>query len=133
MIVRRYQVSVALLVATMLIVSIAIGGAAYFWTSKTVPLSVEEPLVLTNFPSMISTHPGQNQTIDVTITNSANINYTVTLYFTLNDTAYAQSYAEFSNNTYTISAGLNQIQGWLSVDRKAPPANLALTIEFYRE
>jgi len=108
-------------------------AAAYFWASITIPLSVEEPLTITNYTATLNTHPGENKTLDITIMNSAKINYVVTLVFTLNVTVYQQSYVEFSNYTYNIVPGSNQIQGWLKVEKKAPPASLELTVEFHRE
>jgi uncharacterized membrane protein len=131
--IRRYQVSAILLIATGLVIPLVVVAATYFWASKTIPLSVEEPLTVTNYPATLNTHPGENKTLDITITNSANIDYGVILVLTLNDTVYQQSYVEFSNNTYNIVPGSIQIQAWLKVGKKAPPANLQLTVEFHRE
>jgi hypothetical protein len=130
--VYKYQISVVLIVSVMA-VSVVMAAATYFWASKIVPFSVEEPLAVTNYPAIVSTHPGENMTLDITITNSANIDYSVILTFILNDTAFQQSYVKSSNNTYNIVPGSNQIQGWIKVEKKAPPASLELTIEFRRE
>jgi hypothetical protein len=132
--VRRYQVSSTLFVLVVLVVSaVAAVAATYIWASKMIPLSVEEPLTVTGYPSMLSTHPGENMTLEITIMNSANVEYLVFLAFTLNDTAFQESYTEFSNYTYNIIPGSNQIQGWLQVDKKSPPISLELTIDFHRE
>jgi len=131
--IRRYEVSVALLLVTLLAVSVAMVTAAYIWASKTIPFSVEEPLAVTDYPMTLSSHPGENMTLDITIANSANIDYAVILVFGLNDTVFQQSYVEFSNSTYNIVPGSNQIQGWLKVDKKASPISLELTIGFQRE
>ena len=131
--IRRYEVSVVLLLVTLLAVSVAMVAAAYFWASKTIPFSVEEPLAVTSYPLNLSSHPGENMTLDIIITNSANIDYAVTLVFALNDTVFQQSYVVFSNYTYNIVPGSNQIQGWLKVNKKAPPTSLELTIGFRRE
>jgi hypothetical protein len=123
----------------MLILLIAAGilGSAiaitYMWATRTAPYIVEEPLSIASFPSAFSTHPGENQTLDITIENSANINYSVTLSFIVDDTEYQQTYMEFSNKTYTISPGSNSITAWCATEKKAPPAQLSLTVEFYRE
>jgi len=131
--VGRYQVSVALLAVLALAVPVVLAAATYLWAIRTLPFSVEEPLSITNFPASFNTHPGQNETLNITIMNSANVVYVVTLAFRLNDTTYQQSYVMFSNYTYTIVSGTNQIQGWVKVERKAPPASLQLTIEFNRQ
>lgn len=85
------------------------------------------------FPSGFNTQPGENKTLDITILNTANINYSVILDFILDDTAYQQTYMNFSNTTYTISPGFNYITAWCKTDEKAPSAQLSLTIEFHRE
>ncbi len=132
--ISRYQVSSILLIATVLVIATGITLAAtYFWASKTIPFSVEEPLAVIDYPSSFSSHPGENMTLNVSIQNSADIDYSVLLVFTLNDTAYQQANVIFSNYTYTIVPGLNTIEAWLKVDRKAPPAALELTIDFLRE
>ena len=131
--IRRYQVSATVLIATVLLVSVAIGAAAYLWATRTIPVSVQEPLAVTNYPATISTHPGENMTLNITITDSASADFAVTLRFNLNDTTYQQSYVQFSNYTYSIVPGSNQIQGWLKVAGNAPPADLQLTVQFERE
>jgi hypothetical protein len=127
-----YDVSVIVIVTLSILIS-SVAAAAYMWTAETVTVSVEEPLTITGFPSTIHTHPGQNQTLDITIENVASVNYTVTLTFTLNDTAYQTQYVKFSNNAYAISPGINQITAWMSTSKQAQPTNLQLTIQFYRE
>ena len=131
--IRGYQVSATMLIAAILLVSVAIGAGAYLWATRTIPVSVEEPLAVTNYPVTISTHPGENMTLNITITNSASVDYAVTLRFALNDTTYQQTYVQFSNYTYTIVPGSNQIQGWLKVAGNAPPADLELSVQFQRE
>lgn len=130
--VYKYEVSVILLVASVAVLSAAM-AAAYYWASRTVPFSVEEPLTVANYPTIFTIHPGENNTLDIAITNSANINYSVVLTIVLNDTTYQQSYVQCSNNTYNIVPGSNQIQAWIDVDRRAPPVTLELTVEFHRE
>jgi hypothetical protein len=132
--ISRYQISTILLIAATLVVATgATLAATYFWASKTVPFSVEEPLTVTNYPATFNTHPGENITLDITIMNAADVDYSVLLVFTLNDTTYQQSNVEFSNYTYNIVPGSNPIYGWLKVDKKAPPVSLELTIDFLRE
>jgi len=132
--VRSYQVSLIflLLLAAGILVPITI-ALTYMWATRTTSFVVEEPLSITGFPNMLSTHPGENITLDITIENAASINYSVMLNFILNDTGYQQTYMTFSNTTYTISPGSNNIAAWCEVAKKAPPTQLSLTIEFQRE
>jgi len=127
-----YDVSIILIVALGTLLG-TVAAATYMWTTKTINITIEEPLTITNFPTAIQTRPGQNQTLDITIENTATVSYTVTLTFTLNDTAYQTQYVTFSNNPYTINPGTNQITAWMTTAKKAPPANLQLTTQFYRE
>jgi len=127
-----YDVSVIVIVTLGVLLG-TVAAATYMWATKTVNVSVEEPLTITNFPSTIHTHPGQNQTLGITIENAASISYTVTLIFTLNDTAYQTQYVTFSSNAYAINQGTNQITAWMATDKQASPANLQLTTQFYRE
>jgi hypothetical protein len=127
-----YDISVIVIITLGVLLG-TVAAATYMWATKTVDVSVEEPLNITNFPSAIRTHPGQNQTLDITIENVASVSYTVTLIFTLNDTAYQTQYVTFSNNVYAISPGTNQIIAWMATDKQGSPTNLQLTIQFYRE
>jgi hypothetical protein len=110
-----------------------LGATHYLWSSKHVSFSVDEPLAVSNFPSSFQVHPGENKTLDITITNSATVNYSVVLIFSLNDTMYQESYVTFSNHTYTVIPNTNSLQAWMVVAKKAPQAALELTVNFYRE
>ena len=128
----RYQVSILLL----LIITVAspiVFAAAYLWIERTIPFSVDEPLSITDFPTSFHVHSGENKTLDITILNSADVNYSVTLVLALNDTAYQESYVILSNYTYNITPSTNHIRAWIFVDKKAPPAWLELQIDFHRE
>ena len=127
----RYQVS-AILIATVIVTSTALGGAYYLWASKMITILVEEPLSITNFPTSLNVHPVENRTLDITIVNSATVNYSVTLAFTLNDTLFQESYVTFSNYTYNVTPSTNQIKAWIFVDKKAHAATLSLTVDFFR-
>jgi hypothetical protein len=130
---RSYQISFLLL---LLIAAGILGPAValtYMWATRTSTYVVEEPLSITSFPAAVSTHPGENQTLAIIIENNANIYYLVTLNFIVDDAGYQQTYMNFSNATYSISPGSNSITAWCTTAKKAPPAQLNLTIEFYRE
>ena len=132
--VRSYQISVMLL----LLLAVAVLGPiaialTYMWATRSTTFVVEEPLSITSFPSGVSTHPGENITLDIAIENNADINYSVILNFIVNDTEYQQTYMSFSNLTYTIGPGANNIAAWCEIAKKAPPVQLGLTIEVHRE
>lgn len=126
-----YQVSVALI--ALLGVALVAAALTYMWATKTIPVSVEEPLSITDSPGSIRVHPGENVTIPITIVNAAYVNYSVFLTFTLNDTTFEQQYVIFSNLTYNIVPNTNQIEAWMTVGKGAPPSWVDLVIAFYRE
>jgi hypothetical protein len=120
-----------LLLATCIIVPTV--ALTYLWASRTLPYVVDEPLSITDYPSIIRTHPGENSTLNILIENSADVDYSVTLSFAVNNTIYQQTYMQFSNLTYTITPGSNSIAAWCVTDKKAPSVQLSLTIGFHRE
>ena len=128
----RYQFSVVLLLIVVVASPIAFAASYFVWSTKTVPFSVDEPLSVTAFPTEIHFHPGQNATLDITISNSANVNYNVELVITLSDPEYQQAYVEVSNQTYTIVPGENAISAWVAVNRTAPQSQQQLTVDFLR-
>ena len=132
--VRSYQVSLTLLLLLVAcILSPIVFALTYIWATRTTTFTIEEPLSITSFPSVFSTHPGENKTLDIIIENSASVDYSVILDFILNDTQYQQTYMNFSDTTYTIGPGLNNVTAWCLTAKKAPPSQLSLTIEFHRE
>lgn len=132
--VGRYQVSIMFLVVLVaVIVGPIVVAATYLWASRIISFVVDEPLSVTDCPTGFRVHPGENRTLDVTIFNSANVDYSVILLFSLNDTVYQESYVVFSNYTYLVEPGSNDIQAWISIDKKAAPVNLEIHVAFYRE
>jgi hypothetical protein len=132
--VRSYQISLTFLI---LLVAAILGPIAialkFMWATRTTTFVAEEPLSVTSFPTILSTYPGENITLDITIENAADIDYSVTLTFVLNDTAYQQTYMTFSNTTYTIVPSSNNIVAWCEIAKNARPEQLTLTVEFNRE
>jgi hypothetical protein len=128
----RYQFSVILLLIMAVACPLAFAATYYIWSSKTISFSVDEPLSVLDFPASIHFHPGENATLDITIANSANTNYAVSLIITLSDTAYQQSYVQVSNYTYTITPGNNSISAWIAVSNDAPQSQQQLTVDFLR-
>lgn len=127
-----YDVSIMLFILIGAILGTA-AAATYMWTTRTVDVQIEEPLTVTNFPTTLRTHPGENLTLDITIENIATVTYTVTLTFTLDDTAYQTSYVTFSNQIYTVNPGTNNLTAWMLTDSSAPSRNVQITAQFYRE
>ncbi|UCD96681.1 MAG: hypothetical protein JSV35_01110 [Candidatus Bathyarchaeota archaeon] len=128
-----YQISVLLILLIIIAAGTLATTAWYLFATNSVPLYVEEPLSITNYPNSIHVHPGENATLDVTILNSASVDFLVTLAFALNDSVYQETYVTFSNSSYTILPGENVISTWLFVNRSAHPALLNVSIGFYRE
>ena len=128
----RYQFSVILLLIAVVASPVAFAASYYIWSTKTVPFSVEEPLSVTSFPESIHFNPGENATLDITISNTANVNYNVELVITLSDPNYQEAYVQTSNQTYTIVPGENTISAWVAVNRTAPQSQQQLTVDFLR-
>lgn len=128
-----YQVSVLLILIIIITAGSVATAAWYLFATSNVPLIVEEPLSISDYSDTIHVHPGENKTLDIVILNSANIDYSVTLVFALNDSVYQESYVTFSNSSYNIAPGSNNIVAWLFTQRGAHPVALGLSIGFYRE
>ncbi len=129
--IRGYDVSIILFILIGALLG-TVAAATYMWTTKTIDIQIEEPLTVTNFPTSLRTRPGENLTIDITIENTATVTYAVTLTFTLNDTAYQTSYVTFSNYTYTINPGTNNITAWMLTSAGSPRTNIQITTQFSR-
>ena len=128
----RYEYSIFLMLLIVIACPIAFGATYYLWTSKTASFIIEEPLSVIEFPTEIRFTPGDNSTINIVITNSANINYEVYLSITISDTEYQQLYVQASNYTYTVTPGNNTLSAWIAVTQNAPPSNHQLNVDFLR-
>ncbi len=102
-------------------------GSVWF-QSASIPVNVEDPVEILQYPTGLSLFPGETKQFTITVQNQASINYTVALDFKLNDTAYQTKYVTFSNLTYEIIPGEQTLEAWLSVSSNAPPASLLLTV-----
>jgi hypothetical protein len=129
--IHGYDVSIVLFIIIGALLGTA-AAATYMWTTRTIDIQIEEPLTVTSFPTALRTRPGENLTIDITIENTATITYLVTLAFALNDTAYQANYVTFSNQTYTIHPGTNNITAWMQTSAGAPRAHIQITTQFTR-
>jgi len=115
------------LIITLALIAVFVAGitAGYIWHSLTIPFKVQEPLEVIEYPTFLELYAGQNKTFTINITNYASdVNYSVTLAFTLNETEYQTS--------YTILPGPNTLEAWVKVAHDAPTAELELTIDFSR-
>ena len=100
---------------------------------QSVPLEVKEPLELLAYDSSLSLYPGETLQFNVAVENHASVSYSASLIFSLNDTSYQEKFVTFSNNTYAIEPGRNILDAWLSVSKRAPAAELKLTIGIFRD
>ena len=107
--------------------------AGYYPQSDSIPLEVKEPLEILSYPIGFSLFPGETTTFNVTIQNLASVNYTVTLNFSLNDTAYQTEHVTFSSETYTVTPGEQNLPAWLKVAPQALTGNFLLTITALRQ
>lgn len=129
----RYQISIILFIAVFASLSVVVATTYYLWATQVIQLTVDEPLTILECPSELNIHPGENKTLEIKIQNSASVNYSIKLVFTLNNATYQDSFVEFSDYTYTLSPGVNIVKAWMAVSKKASPARLELKIDFYRE
>lgn len=121
------------LIGTLLLSGIGVGVLAnYIWTTIIIPLEVKEPLEILSYPSKLSLYPGDTEDFNVTLMNHHSQNYTVILDFSLDNATYQDSYVTFSNETYTVITGEQNLTAWLKVESHAPPINASLTIDFHR-
>lgn len=121
------------LVAVLLISGIGVAVLAeYVWKTLTVPIKVEEPLEILDYPSELRLFPGENKTFEITIQNHASVDYSVILYFSLSNMSYQTEYVSFSDYIYTIIPGQQNITAWFTILAHAPPLNDSLAITFAR-
>lgn len=128
----RYQFSAILLLVAAIVSPLAFATTYYIWSSKTIPLTVEEPLTVLDFPESLRLHPGQNSTIDIIIANSANINYEISITISLSDVEYQESFVQVGKDTYLIAPGNNTISAWIAISKDAAPSTQQLAVDFIR-
>lgn len=116
----------------LLVCSVVGGVASYIFSTVRVPVNVEEPLSVVAAPNLFELYPNMTQTFNVTVNDAATVDYLVALTFSLNDTVYQRSYVTFSNTTYTVLPGLNNLTASINVASDAPSAQLELTLALSR-
>ena len=98
------------LVAVLLVSAIASTALGYVaWTTLTIPVEVNEPIEILDYPSMLSLFPGDTKQFSVSIENKASHDYNVFLEFDLDDSQYQSKYVTFSDEVYTIQPGQHDI------------------------
>ena len=121
------------LVAVLLTSTVSTVVLAYYvWKTITIPLEVKEPLGLLQYPSQLDLHPGETEEFNVTIQNSASANYLVVLDFHLDNATYQTSYTTFSNQTYAVLPGTQNLTAWIKVAEDAPIISTSITVIFKR-
>jgi regulation of enolase protein 1 (concanavalin A-like superfamily) len=113
-----------------LIGSTVIGYVA--WTTLTIPVEVEEPIKILNYPSKLNLFPGDTKQFTISMKNQADNEYVVFLEFSLDNSDYQSNYVTFSSDYYTILPGQNDIIAWFSVKENAPSMNATLSVQFNR-
>jgi len=118
-------------VVLVCIVAVVMVTACVFETVK-FPVEVEEPLSVVSYPALLNFYPNTTEPFNITVENVASVNYLVSLAFSLNDTTYQQAYVTFSDETYTVVPGLNNLTAWIYVAADASAKALELTVELNR-
>ena len=130
--IRFGKYAVPLWLIVVLLVS-GVGASAYYaWQTLTLQLEVKEPLEIISYPSELSLYPGERIDFNVTVRNHASVNYSVVLDFSLDNATYQKIYVTFSEETYTVIPGRQNLTAWLEVESYAPPINASLTIGIKR-
>lgn len=113
--------------------SLSIGAfALYMALPFTMHFEVKEPIEILYYPSQLSLYPGDTVQFNVTVRNNALQNYTVFFDFSLDNTTYKNSYLTFSNETYFVGPGIQNLTAWVTVSPEAPPTNAILTVNLFR-
>lgn len=98
----------------------------------TIPFEVKEPIEVLYYPSQLSLYPGDTLYFNVTVRNNALQTYGAFLDFSLGNTTYENSYLTFSNETYFVVSGVQNLTAWVTVSPEAPPTNAVLTVNLFR-
>jgi len=106
--------------------------AGYALQSESIALEIKEPIEILDCPSGFNLFPGETEEFNVTVQNTASINYSVTLVCSLNDTEYQAKYAVFSSENYTVNPGTQTLTAWLTVSSDAPAGNFLVSLNLIR-
>ena len=107
--------------------------AGYSPSSESIPLEVKEPIEILNHPIAFNLFPGETEEFNVTVQNLASVNYSISLTFHLNDTAYQAEHVTFSDEIYAIIPGEQTLAAWLKVSPEASTGSFLVTINAVRK
>ncbi len=120
------------LVAAILAATIGLAVFGQYLTTVNVPLQVKAPVEILSYPTEWTLYPGQMAKFNITVMNHAPVNYSAVFEFQTSNSSYQSNYLTFSNETYTVVPGQQNLAAWLQVSTNAPAANLTVTITFAR-
>lgn len=106
--------------------------ASYMLLTVIIPFEVREPLEILYYPSKLGLYPGETEYFNVTVQNHASRSYDVFLDFSLDNATYEDKYVSFSNETYIMHPGIQNLTAWLNVSADAPAIDATLQVDFYR-
>jgi len=129
---RKHKVCLWLIAVVMASAISILAIASVLSTSFTATLEVKEPLSIVNYPSQFSLFPGETANFSITVTDSAPVNYSVVVDYTLNDSEYQTNYVTFSNDVYNVTPGQQDLKAWMIVASDAPPAIVTVTATLER-
>jgi len=116
------------------IVSVAgVSLLAYTLLTVTIPLEVKAPLEILHYPSKLSLYPGETEYFNVTVQNHASQYYSVFLNCSTDNATYEENYVSFSNETYVVHPGVQNLTAWLKVSADALSTDATLTVNLHRE
>jgi hypothetical protein len=104
----------------------------YVWKTLTIPVQVKEPIEILGYPPKLSLYAGETKFFTVNLTNHGSVDYSIALNFHMSNATYQNNYVTFSNETYEIVPGQQNITAWFDVESYAPSTNDSLTIDFER-
>jgi urease beta subunit len=126
--------AIPLWVLGVALAGICIGSfAMYMVLTFIIPFEVKEPIEVLYYPSQLSLYPGETIYFNITVRNRSSQNYTVFLDFSLDNSTYETSYVTFSNATYFVRPGVQNLTAWIIVSADAPSKNATLTVNLFRE
>jgi len=126
----KLRALIIVVLAASTVLAALVGGytLANVLQPATLPVQVEDPIQILQYPSSLSLFPGETAQVNVTVENQASVSYLVTLNYQLNDSAYQTNYVTFSATAYNVAPGTQTLTGWLTVAPQAPAANFVLNI-----
>lgn len=95
-------------------------------------VEVKDPLQITAYPSTMSLYPGQTRVFNVTVQNSADVNYSVLFIYVLDNLSYQETFVTFKEDIFIVAPGQQDLETWIAIAPEAPAQNSTLTIELQR-